>query len=96
MTTFLGQWSLKSQCALFVQQYVVSYLFLADPRAVRALCQATHIQHVVYVSCKADSPNTVSNFVQLCDEGKFSLDQVVPVDLFPHTLHTELVLAFSR
>lgn len=66
------------------------------PRAVRALCQATHVQDVVYVSCKADSPNTVSNFIQLCDEGKFSLDRVVPVDLFPHTLHTELVLAFRR
>jgi len=74
----------------------VSYLFLADRRAVRALCQATHVQDVVYVSCKADSPNTVSNFIQLCDEGKFSLDHVVPVDLFPHTMHTELILAFRR
>lgn len=65
-------------------------------QAVTALCCSTRIQHVVYVSCKADSPNTVSNFIQLCDKGQFSLDHVVPVDLFPHTLHTELVLVFSR
>ena len=72
------------------------YLFVADAQAVTALCRSTRIQHVVYVSCKADSPNTVSNFIQLCDKGQFSLDHVVPVDLFPHTLHTELVLVFSR
>lgn len=71
-------------------------LFLADSQAVKALCSSRQIKHVVYVSCKADSPNTVSNFIQLCTEGQFSLGHVVPVDLFPHTLHTELVLAFSR
>lgn len=65
-------------------------------QAVKALCSCRQIQHVVYVSCKADSPNTVSNFVQLCTEGQFSLGHIVPVDLFPHTLHTELILTFSR
>ncbi|XP_021921005.1 tRNA (uracil(54)-C(5))-methyltransferase homolog [Zootermopsis nevadensis] len=65
-------------------------------QVVKALCSCQQIRHVVYVSCKADSPNTMSNFIQLCDKGQFSLSHVVPVDLFPHTLHTELVMAFNR
>ncbi|XP_069700328.1 tRNA (uracil-5-)-methyltransferase homolog B-like [Periplaneta americana] len=65
-------------------------------RVVKALCRCHQIRRLVYVSCKADSPNTVSNFIQLCSEGKFSLRDVVPVDLFPHTMHTELVMSFRR
>ncbi|CAG2055399.1 unnamed protein product, partial [Timema podura] len=63
---------------------------------IHALCATKQIQQLIYISCKADNANTLQNFVQLCHEGNFTLRKVSPVDLFPHTTHTELVLLFKR
>nr|CAD7200133.1 unnamed protein product [Timema douglasi] len=63
---------------------------------IHALCETKQIQQLVYISCKADNANTMQNFVQLCHEGNFTLRKISPVDLFPHTTHTELVLLFKR
>ena len=71
-------------------------LCFTDGRVVKSACACPQIRRVVYISCKADNPNTMSNFVQLCSEGNFALKQVVPVDIFPHTHHIELVMLFER
>lgn len=65
-------------------------------RVVDVLNDCSQIKTVVYISCKADNPNTLSNFVQLQEGGKFHLQQIIPVDMFPHTFHTELILLFKR
>nr|XP_046257300.1 tRNA (uracil(54)-C(5))-methyltransferase homolog-B [Scatophagus argus] len=73
-------------------------------RVVRALRNQPHIRRLVYVSCKPDG-EAMRNFRELCcapDLQKkltgeaFSPTLVVPVDMFPHTPHCELVLLFER
>ncbi|XP_046391848.1 tRNA (uracil(54)-C(5))-methyltransferase homolog-B-like isoform X2 [Ischnura elegans] len=77
------------------------------PQVIKALRECKQIERVVYVSCNAEG-HAMRNFAQLCApcEGKgkkwpkeglpFSLKKVVPVDLFPHTVHCEMVLLFER
>ncbi|XP_069394428.1 tRNA (uracil-5-)-methyltransferase homolog B isoform X2 [Paralichthys olivaceus] len=74
------------------------------PRVVRALRNQPSIRRLVYVSCKPDG-EAMRNFRELCckpDPQKkltgdaFSPILAVPVDMFPHTLHCELVLLFER
>ncbi|XP_071439985.1 tRNA (uracil-5-)-methyltransferase homolog B-like [Hetaerina americana] len=77
------------------------------PQVIQALRECKQIERVVYVSCNAEGL-AMKNFVQLCTpcEGKgknwpreglpFSLKRVVPIDLFPHTVHCEMVLLFER
>ncbi|XP_029463243.1 tRNA (uracil(54)-C(5))-methyltransferase homolog isoform X1 [Rhinatrema bivittatum] len=73
-------------------------------RVVQAIRNCKLIQTLVYVSCKPDG-EAMRNFIELCcppDAQKkilgepFALTQAVPVDLFPHTPHCELVLLFER
>jgi len=48
---------------------------------------------IVYVSC---NPSTLApNVAQLREYG-YSLEQVTPVDMFPHTPHVECVALLSR
>ncbi|KAI8870935.1 S-adenosyl-L-methionine-dependent methyltransferase [Ramicandelaber brevisporus] len=63
--------------------------------------QCEKIQSFVYIACNADAAK--QNFIELCKPeskkyaGKpFILEKAVPVDLFPHTPHCELVLRFIR
>ncbi|KAM7385535.1 hypothetical protein PAMP_001616 [Pampus punctatissimus] len=71
---------------------------------IRALRNQPAISRLVYVSCKPDG-EAMRNFRELCcapDTQKkltgraFSPTLAVPVDMFPHTLHCELVLLFER
>lgn len=73
-------------------------------RVVRALRNQPNIRRLVYVSCKPDG-DAMRNFRELCcapDPMKkltgeaFSPTLAVPVDMFPHTPHCELVLLFER
>ncbi|XP_056252170.1 tRNA (uracil-5-)-methyltransferase homolog B [Seriola aureovittata] len=73
-------------------------------RVVRALRNQPSIRRLVYVSCKPDG-EAMRNFRQLCCEPDlpkklsgeaFSPTLAVPVDMFPHTPHCELVLLFER
>ncbi|KAG8227639.1 hypothetical protein J437_LFUL008716 [Ladona fulva] len=78
-----------------------------DKRVIHAVRECKQIEKVVYVSCNAIGP-AMKNFVQLCapSEGvgkrwpkgglPFILRNAVPVDMFPHTTHCELVLQFHR
>uniref|UniRef100_A0A1A8KDQ4 tRNA (uracil(54)-C(5))-methyltransferase n=1 Tax=Nothobranchius kuhntae TaxID=321403 RepID=A0A1A8KDQ4_NOTKU len=74
------------------------------PKVVRALRNQPSIHRVVYVSCKPDG-EAMRNFRDLCcppDPQRklvgdaFSPTLAVPVDLFPHTPHCEVVLLFER
>ncbi|XP_034537562.1 tRNA (uracil(54)-C(5))-methyltransferase homolog-B [Notolabrus celidotus] len=71
-------------------------------RVVRALRNQPGIRRLVFVSCKPDG-EAMRNFRELCCPpeqkltGKaFTPTLAVPVDMFPHTPHCELVLLFER
>ncbi|XP_043110538.1 tRNA (uracil(54)-C(5))-methyltransferase homolog-B [Puntigrus tetrazona] len=72
-------------------------------RVVRALRNHTAIRRLVYISCKPYG-EAMRNFRDLCSTGykrkttgdAFKPAMAVPVDLFPHTTHCELVLVFER
>ncbi|XP_043836198.1 tRNA (uracil(54)-C(5))-methyltransferase homolog [Dromiciops gliroides] len=88
-----------------------SLVALVDPsrtglnsQVVRALRNCRAIRTLLFVSCYP-SGKAKRNFLELCcppDPDKdllgdpFVLRQAVPVDMFPHTLHYELVLLFTR
>ena len=70
------------------------------PKAVFAL-RASNIDTLVYVSC--DAKAAMNNFVDLgrmtsnAYKGEpFYPTKVIPVDLFPHTNHFELIILFKR
>ncbi|KAM5127575.1 tRNA (uracil-5-)-methyltransferase homolog B isoform 4-T8 [Callospermophilus lateralis] len=73
-------------------------------QVVQAIRNCTAIRTLVFVSCKPHG-ETTRNIIELCcppNSAKklvgepFVLSRAVPVDLFPHTLHCELVLLFTR
>ncbi|XP_027288894.1 tRNA (uracil(54)-C(5))-methyltransferase homolog isoform X1 [Cricetulus griseus] len=73
-------------------------------QVVQAIRNCGAIRTLVFVSCKPHG-ESMRNFIELCcppNSAKkllgepFVLRQAVPVDLFPHTPHCELVLLFTR
>ncbi|XP_021788127.1 tRNA (uracil(54)-C(5))-methyltransferase homolog isoform X5 [Papio anubis] len=73
-------------------------------KVIQAIRNCRAIRTLVFVSCKLHGEST-RNVIELCcppDPAKkllgepFVLQQAVPVDLFPHTPHCELVLLFTR
>lgn len=73
-------------------------------RVTRALRNHTAIKRLIYISCKPQG-EAMRNFRELCGRAdfrkKFSGEPfkpilAVPVDMFPHTSHCELVLVFER
>ncbi|XP_029925906.1 tRNA (uracil-5-)-methyltransferase homolog B [Myripristis murdjan] len=73
-------------------------------RVVRALRNQPAIHKLIYISCKPDG-EAMRNFRELCcapdpkqklTGEPFSPTLAVPVDMFPHTQHCELVLLFER
>lgn len=73
-------------------------------RVTRALRNHPNLQRVIYISCKPEG-EAMLNFRDLC--GKTDLKRkligeaftpklAVPVDMFPHTPHCELVLVLER
>lgn len=73
-------------------------------KVVRALRNQPAIRRLAYVSCKPEG-EAMRNFRELCcapDPQKkltgeaFSPTLAVPVDMFPHTDHCEVVLLFER
>ncbi|XP_061766011.1 tRNA (uracil-5-)-methyltransferase homolog B [Nerophis ophidion] len=73
-------------------------------RVIRALRNHSAIRRLVYVSCKPDG-EAMRNFRELCctpDPKRkltgeaFAPSVAVPVDMFPHTEHCELVILFER
>ncbi|XP_061645498.1 tRNA (uracil-5-)-methyltransferase homolog B [Phyllopteryx taeniolatus] len=73
-------------------------------KVIQALRNRPAIHRVVYVSCKPDG-EALRNFRELCcapdpkrnlTGDAFSPSLAVPVDMFPHTEHCELVILFER
>ncbi|KAM9477974.1 tRNA (uracil-5-)-methyltransferase homolog B [Clarias gariepinus] len=73
-------------------------------RVIQALRNHPDIQRLIYISCKPEG-EALRNFRELC--GKTTLKRnltgvafapklAVPVDMFPHTPHCELVLVLER
>lgn len=71
-----------------------------DPKVINAIRNNRLINSLAYVSCKADSPITMKNLVELVVNNKksrpFTLKSIKPVDMFPHTKHCELIFMFKR
>ena len=72
------------------------------PRAIKTIQRMEFIKRVIYISCKPDG-EAFNNFVQLCRPPQSNYDyqpfvpiNAVPVDLFPHTSHCELIVTFER
>ena len=82
----------------FVQQHGCSDVMIIDPpRAgmhedvVKVILNAQP-KRLVYVSC---NPATQARDLAMLDE-KYSVEEVQPVDMFPHTQHVENVVALQR
>ncbi|XP_050543937.1 tRNA (uracil-5-)-methyltransferase homolog B-like isoform X2 [Daktulosphaira vitifoliae] len=70
------------------------------PRVITAIRKNKLINNIVYVSCKANSPATMKNLVELALKNKkttpFTLESIKPIDMFPHTNHCELMFFYRR
>ncbi|XP_053811930.1 tRNA (uracil-5-)-methyltransferase homolog B isoform X2 [Vidua chalybeata] len=73
-------------------------------RVVRAIRNCRAIRRLLYISCKPEG-EAMRNFLELCcppdPQKKLAGEPFVPVlampfDMFPHTVHCELVLLFTR
>lgn len=82
-------------------------VILDPPRAgvhsdvVRSIRFNKYIHRVVYISCNPES--ALNNFIGLCRPtskkypgAAFHITKIIPVDMFPHTEHYELLLCFER
>lgn len=70
------------------------------PKAIHAL-RGSQMKNLVYVSC--DARAAMQNFINLAKPSSNTLvgdpfipRKVIPVDLFPHTNHFELIILFER
>lgn len=69
---------------------------------IRSIRRCKPIKRLVYVTCRPIG-NTLTNFIDLCrppneefSDEAFVPVHAVPVDMFPQTLHCELVVVFER
>ncbi|WP_350343267.1 23S rRNA (uracil(1939)-C(5))-methyltransferase RlmD [Proteinivorax tanatarense] len=64
-----------------------------DEKLLEAI-QKISPQRIVYVSC---NPSTLARDLKhLCQEGKYEIKQVQPVDMFPHSGHVECVCLLNK
>lgn len=73
-------------------------------RVIRALRNHPNLHRIIYISCKPEG-EAMRNFRELCGKTDvkrklsgeaFTPKLAVPVDMFPHTPHCELVLVLER
>jgi len=48
---------------------------------------------IVYVSC---NPSTLARDLRILQEGGYNINEIQPVDMFPHSVHVETVVLMSR
>jgi 23S rRNA (uracil1939-C5)-methyltransferase len=63
-----------------------------DPQVVDTIV-TMQPEKIVYVSC---NPNTLARDVKALTEQGYTLKQVQPVDMFPHSMHVECCVKLSR
>ncbi len=63
-----------------------------DERVLSVL-SSMQAKRIVYVSC---NPATLARDAKYLEENGYIVEQVQPVDMFPHTMHTEVVCSFKR
>lgn len=63
-----------------------------EPEVLEALI-AAGIPRLVYVSC---NPSSLARDLAVLADGGYVLQEVQPVDMFPHTSHVETVVSMSR
>lgn len=68
---------------------------------IRVIRKSSFVNHLIYVSCKPTAAiQNITDFTRQSSKRvsgiPFRLVQAVPIDLFPHTEHCELVLMFER
>lgn len=74
-------------------------LILDPPRAglhpkICEILSETNFEKIVYVSC---NPHTQARDLKIiCSRGKYEIEKVQPVDMFPHTYHIENVVSLSN
>ena len=74
-------------------------VILDPPRAgcaqgvIRSLCESEGPMRLVYISCGLDS---LERDLRKLIEGGFRVTDIVPLDMFPHTPHQELVVGLRR
>ncbi|MBR1439779.1 MAG: 23S rRNA (uracil(1939)-C(5))-methyltransferase RlmD [Lachnospiraceae bacterium] len=75
-------------------------VIVVDPprKGCDAACLSTMLQmapkRIVYVSC---DPATLARDLKiLCEDGRYELTEVTPVDMFPQTVHVETVVLLTR
>ncbi len=83
---------------IFHQETVPDIIVVDPPRAglspkVIALICESNIHGMVYVSC---NPKTLVRDLALFRESGFVIENVQPVDMFPHTFHMESVVRLRR
>ncbi|KAG9300704.1 hypothetical protein G9A89_023502 [Geosiphon pyriformis] len=72
-----------------------------DPHVIKEIRKCASLERLIYVSCNPEG--AMQNFLGLCYptsnqyQGEpFRPTKVVPIDMFPHTPHYELILEFER
>lgn len=74
-------------------------LILDPPRSglhpkICEVLSETDFEKIIYVSC---NPHTQARDIQvICSGGKYEIEKVRPVDMFPHTYHIENVMSLVR
>ncbi|MBK8551689.1 MAG: 23S rRNA (uracil(1939)-C(5))-methyltransferase RlmD [Ignavibacteria bacterium] len=71
-------------------------MILDPPRAglhpkICEILSETSFEKIIYVSC---NPHTQARDLQIiCSKGKYKIEKIQPVDMFPHTYHVENVVS---
>jgi 23S rRNA (uracil1939-C5)-methyltransferase len=74
-------------------------LILDPPRAglhpkICEILSDTNFEKIIYISC---NPHTQARDLQIiCGKGKYLIEKIQPVDMFPHTFHIENVVSLVR
>lgn len=63
-----------------------------DPRVIDTIIKMKP-EKVVYVSC---NPSTLARDLKILSENGFKIEEVQPVDMFPHTTHVECVVLIEK
>lgn len=63
-----------------------------SPRSLKQII-SLEIPNLLYVSC---NPETLARDLSLLTESGYKLENLTPVDFFPHTAHLEVVASLSR